>query len=640
MNFEDPEFEKLLAFLATKEQFVFLDTNRQDSENTESLLFLDPIARMRCAVGDDLADYMLQLQRLLDEGYYLAGWIGYEFGAIYGASVGQDGFSFPNESGILADLGVFLKPYRFRHDTGENDFPPTGDFHLSDYAYNVSNIKPNMSEREFVTALHRVREYIAAGDTYQVNYTMKLNFDFEGSPERWYQTLRRNQSVAYGAFIRNGEERILSLSPELFFRKKGNVVISRPMKGTLLRGFTTAEERQHIDFLGNDPKNRSENVMIVDLLRNDLARLMFNQQNSSVSVPSLFDVESYESLLQMTSTVRATCEAVESSRLHVTELFQALFPCGSITGAPKIRTMEIINELEKERRGVYTGAIGYMGPEGTAVFNVPIRTVHLRGNRGQMGVGAGITFDSDPQEEWQESLLKGRFLTHSALDYYLFETLLWLPGIGYLLLDEHLQRLEDSAGFFKFRFAVDRILQSLQAETVTFLLPTRVKLILYKDGRLSVNSMKCHAPKALSLPTEPKPNAEFAAGELPSFRCYCDTDDWPKGPWCYHKTSIREKYDLNFAAAQEQGLFDIVLCNERGEVTEGCITNLILYKDGQYITPPVSCGLLSGTMRRHLLERHAGVIVEAVVTRPDLEDAEAIFLCNSVRGVVQVALAS
>ena len=307
VNIEDPEFEKLLAFLADKDQFVFLDTNRQDNENTESLLFLDPISRMVCTSKDNLHEYLQNLQSLLDQGYFLAGWIGYEFGSLYAAGVGQVRSSSPGDCLVLADLGVFLKPLRFRHDTGENNFPDTNGYALTGRSYKISEIMPNMSEAEFVEALHKVRAYIGAGDTYQVNYTMKLNFVFEGSVEKWYQTLRRNQSVSYGAYIRNGDEKILSLSPEMFFRKDGNVVTAKPMKGTLHRGNTCGEERNNCEFLHNDIKNRSENVMIVDLLRNDLARLMFNKEESRVWVSSLFDVESYESLLQMTSTVQATC---------------------------------------------------------------------------------------------------------------------------------------------------------------------------------------------------------------------------------------------------------------------------------------------------------------------------------------------
>lgn len=634
----DPDFEKLLAFLSTQEQFVFLDTNRQDDENTESLLFLSPVSRMRCAVGDDLDAYLEKLQHLLDEGYYLAGWIGYEFGSILGANIGQDRPSYLNDSAVLADLGVFLKPYRFRHDNGENNFPNTDNYVLPDEGYKVSGIQPNMSEGEFVEALNRVREYIGAGDTYQVNYTMKLHFNFEGSVERWYQTLRRNQSVPYGAYIRNGEERILSLSPELFFRKNDNVVISRPMKGTFERGYTTGEEQVNIDFLYNDIKNRSENVMIVDLLRNDLARLMFNLDESEVRVTSLFDIESYESLLQMTSTIRASCSAEDTDNLHVTKLFKALFPCGSITGAPKIRTMEIIDELEKDGRGIYTGAIGYISPEGGAVFNVPIRTVHLKGNRGEMGVGAGITYDSDPVEEWHESLLKGRFLTHSEPEFYLFETILWQPGNGYWLLESHLARLKDSADFFKFNYDAEKIAEVLaEAEKDFDDDHKRVRLVLYKDGRRSVTTVSCSAPASTVLPLQPGQTASFGPGELPLFDLAGNDRKPPAKPWCFHKTSRRSAYDAAFAEAQQGGLFDYIFSNEDGELTEGSITNLVVFSDGVYKTPPLKSGLLGGVLRKHLLKTQGDIIREEILTREDLFSAEAVFLCNSVRGLVQVA---
>ncbi len=507
LRIQDPDLGKLLNYLARQEEFVFLDTSRPDHENFQSLLFLKPVDRLICRAGDDLEKYLADLQERLANGFYLAGWVGYEFGALLEDKIGAQSSRPDDIPLILADLGVFLKPHTFDHFTGQNNFPFEAGFEFTETAFSLSNLKPNMEKNEFIEKLNLVREYIDAGDTYQVNYTMKLLFDFAGSAETLYSVLRKNQSVAYSAYIRNGEERTLSFSPELFFRKKDDEITVRPMKGTASKGRNNAEERRNSHELHHDGKNRSENVMIVDLLRNDLARLMFGHGKSRVFVDSLFDVESYESLLQMTSTIKAKSASATMSKLKLTELFRALFPCGSITGAPKIRTMQIIDELEKDRRGVYTGAIGYFGPDGSAVFNVPIRTIRLQGNSGEMGIGAGITHGSIPEDEWQESLLKGRFLTHSQPDFQLFETILWRPGTGYWLLEEHLRRLAGGAQFFNFSCDLDAVRVRLcHEEALLKGRCHRVRLVLSKDGRLSLTAAACDAPVLTDLPFDPTQN--------------------------------------------------------------------------------------------------------------------------------------
>ena len=636
VRIQDSALASLLRSLAGREEFVFLDTSRPDRENLESLLFFDPVDRLVCRSGDDLLGYLEALQQRLADGLYLAGWVGYEFGALLEGGISRDCGLFADRNATLADFGVFLKPLRFDHSTGENNFPldPAAAPLQDDYL--IENLRANMKKEEFIAALQVVRDYIGAGDTYQVNYTMKLLFSFCGSPERLYQELRRNQSVAYGAYLRNGQERILSFSPELFFRKRGDEITARPMKGTAQRGRNSQEERSNSQHLRNDIKNRSENVMIVDLLRNDLARLMHGDGHgrSRVFVESLFDIESYESLLQMTSTVKATTSSSAMAKLRLTELFRALFPCGSITGAPKIRTMQIIEELEKERRGVYTGAIGYFGPDGSAVFNVPIRTVRLLGGSGEMGIGAGITYDSVPEEEWRESLLKGRFLTHAQPEFQLFETLLWRRGRGYVFLEEHLRRLEEGAQFFKFscnRKGVADLLQEL--ENFFSSECHRVRLVLAKDGQVSRTVSPCAPPASMALPPRPGP----AGDDLPEIDFF-PTPVETKGPWRFHKTTMRGLFDEAFAAAREQGLFDYVFLNESGEVTEGSITNIVVYAGGFYRTPPVYSGLLPGVMRGRLLSDPAVPVVEQVLTKEDVRTAEAIYLCNSVRGVVRVQI--
>ncbi len=638
IRMQDPDLSRLLKFLARQKEFVFLDTSRPDCENIASLLFLDPVGRLVCRLHDNLDEYLRVLQEQLDNGLYLAGWVGYEFGALLEGKIALGNAASSDGNLVLADLGVFAEPRRFDHTNAEHDFPFEGSDDSGEETvatWVIENLRPNMVKEEFLAALDRVRQYIIAGDTYQVNLTMKLLFDFAGSVEMLYAVLRKNQSVAYSAYIRNGEERILSFSPELFFRKEHDEITVRPMKGTAVKGRNSIEEQANSTRLKQDSKNRSENVMIVDLLRNDLARLINGHGMGRVFVESLFDIESYESLLQMTSTVKAGGESAAMAKIQLAEIFRALFPCGSITGAPKIRTMQIIAELEKERRGVYTGAIGYFGPDGSAVFNVPIRTIRLQGNHGEMGIGAGITHDSIAEEEWSESLLKGHFLTHRQPDFQLLETLLRQPGAGFWLLDAHLQRLAGAAQFFKFSYDEQAIRvrlgreESLESDSCC-----RVRLVLHKDGRISLTTVPCAAPGLSRLPRY-VPQDKMAALPMVDFSSH---EINAQGPWLFHKTTMRPWYDAEYKRAREEGLIDVLFCNSTGEVTEGCISNVIIYRDGRYLTPPVASGLLPGVMRAHLLADHHVPLVEKVLTRDDVMNAGALFICNSVRGVVRVKM--
>lgn len=623
----DNALRGLLDLLAGEDNFVFLETTRANDVDHLSLLFRKPVANLSFRNGDDVDLFFSRIADYQDQGFYLAGWFAYEFGMELDKAL-AGGKVTGNE--LLADLGVYEGPHIYDHRrkafTGAGQWPTNG--RRGEAGYRLENLRLNLQQEEYLEAMAAIKRYIEAGDTYQVNYTLKMLFDFEGSVEALYETLRRNQSVGHGAFLRKGAKQILSFSPELFFRKSGDRCTARPMKGTVRRGRTCEEDAAICQWLRNDIKNRSENVMIVDLLRNDLGRVC---RMGTIDADSLFDVETYESLHQMTSAIHGSLRP----EVGVAELFRALFPCGSVTGAPKIRTMEIIRELEAAPRGVYTGAIGYFAPNGDAVFSVPIRTVALDGNKGEMGIGSGVVYDSDPQGEWEECKLKGRFLTDPRPPFELIETLLRKPGEGYWLLDYHLERLERSAEFFGCPFLRDEAENMLadwpwQDKNS----PQRVRLTLAKDGTMTITAADCGLPGAISFAQAAK------AGELPAI-CLCERPTDSQSVYLYHKTTNRDFYNREREQAVAAGCFDAVFINERGELTEGAITNIFVRKDGKIVTPPVTSGLLDGVFRRFLLEGGGGgPVFEEVLTARDLEDAEEIYLGNSVRGLIRVRLAA
>ncbi len=402
--------ENALRALYESDNTVFLDTSRIIRDEYRSLLFTRPVETIAAWHPSDCKTLFNRVEDALSRGLFVAGWLSYEWG--YALIPQLSGLlEEKRPDGPLAWLGVYENPVIWNCKKSRRPPGEKSDRHVHDLDDGrkpaVSAPELDTSKQEFANAVRQIKELIAAGDTYQVNYTVRCHFQFDGDPLRLYRKLRSSQRVSYGAVIRNGSRWILSLSPELFFHRKGETIWSRPMKGTMPRGASPEEDRKIADFLGSDIKNRAENVMIVDLLRNDIGRIA---ETGSVKVPELFHVEEYETLFQMTSRIEARIRPGMGWK----EIFQALFPCGSITGAPKIRTMEIISQLEKSPRGVYTGAIGFISPANEAVFNVAIRTVELEKGSGTMGTGCGITIGSDPEAEYLEAVLKARFLEKAA----------------------------------------------------------------------------------------------------------------------------------------------------------------------------------------------------------------------------------
>ena len=490
----------------------------------------------------------------------------------------------------------------------------------------IGAVEANVDEARFVDAIGRIRDYIAAGDTYQVNYTYRLRFEAFGSLFALYQRLRARQPVPYGALIALPDgSAVLSFSPELFVRNQGGTLLARPMKGTAPASGDAALDARRAAELALDPKNRAENLMIVDLLRNDLGRVA---QTGSVEVPKLFEVTRFGAVLQMTSTVRARLRTEAS----LAALFAALYPCGSITGAPKRRTMEIIDELEPDPRGVYTGAIGWFDPPangaalGDFCLSVPIRTLALGPGeglrRGELGVGAGIVFDSDAQGEFAECRLKARFLTGLSNDFEIFETIKasWEDGPRHL--DEHLARIAASCAYFGRGFDMEAA-RTLVVDTCLALPHEgvhRLRLASAADGTLSVTS----APLA---PLHEPVSVILAATQVES-----------NDVFLRHKTAVRQRYDAAWRAAEAHGAFDALFFNERGELTEGGRSNVFVRIDGNWYTPPLSCGLLPGVTRAVILAAPAWKARERVITRAMLERAEGIMVCNALRGPLLAVL--
>jgi para-aminobenzoate synthetase/4-amino-4-deoxychorismate lyase len=470
----------------------------------------------------------------------------------------------------------------------------------------VMDLAPTLDAGRYRAAVERIRALIHAGDCYQANYTFALTGRCYGAPLALYERLRRAQPVRYGAYITDGRRHLLSRSPELFIQRCGRRLTCRPMKGTAPR---TSDPQA----LAASAKNRAENVMIVDLIRNDLGRLA---PAGGVRVESLCDIEPYPSVWQMTSTVNA-----EPVSAGLSEIFRALFPCGSVTGAPRIRAMEIIRELETQPRGIYCGALGWLAPNGDFRFNVPIRTLTIAPHgRVHLGIGSGIVADSDPEDEWRECLLKSSFVHRAPPGFALIETLRCQPADAnpYPLLERHLARLARSAHALGFACDLPALRAALLREADGRSGTLRVRLQLEADGRCSIGATPLDdLPDNLSVTLSPH---------------RLRADD----PLLRHKTTARSLYDRDLTQAMAAGHFDLLYFNERGQLCEGARSSVFVELDGQLWTPPLACGLLDGVWRRKMLDE--GRARERVLTLAELRAASALYLGNALRGLLRVQL--
>ena len=570
-----------------------------------AVLFAAPRDWISARRGIDLPEALARMRKARAEGHYLAGALGYELGLWL-----EDRLRplLPDADLPLIEIGVFDSP-RLLDAKQRIDFLRR----CGPGPAQVERRRPGHGAAAHGNAVAAILRHIAAGDIYQANLTFKACLESLGDPVALYRVLVAAQPVAHGALMRLGDTHVLSLSPELFVAHEGGRLTARPMKGTMARGATPEADAAARTALAADAKNRAENLMIVDLLRNDLSRIA---AIGSVTVPQLFSVETYPSLHQMTSTI--TAQMIEG--IDPIDALLALFPCGSITGAPKIRAMEIIAELEPEPRGFYTGAIGSIAPDGDFRFNVAIRTLVIGPDgRGEIGIGGGIVADSEAGDEYEEALLKMRFLK-AAEPPGLIETLLWEEGRGYWLLDRHLDRLESSAEALEIALAGGAAEAALLAAAAGFAAPRmRVRLLLDPKDGLSVTA----------VPMPPAAEGPFRFAIAPEV---IDETD----PLLLHKTTRRHIYDPPREAMKARLPVDeVVFLNAKGELTEGSITSLFVERDGVLLTPPLASGLLAGVLRAELIA--TGRAREAVLRPADLEGA-VIHLGNSLRGLMPAKL--
>ncbi|MCD4814703.1 aminodeoxychorismate synthase component I [bacterium] len=607
--------ERLKRFLNIPEPGVFFQFNPGRQYSPPGLLFGNPEREIACYRTEDVARFFAHVEQALKAGYFLAGYLTYEIGYAFEAIVSRP----MKIKKPLGWFGVFRNPLKLSpedirelyqiHQQQQTVWP---DYWLqppcSDLSWPVYQKK--------MEAIHRA---IAAGRTYQVNLTFPLQSRVAGNLGSMFMEMYRQQPVGYAGLIRNRHQTILSLSPELFFERCQDRMTVRPMKGTAARSKQPHRDAALARELFHSRKNRAENLMIVDLLRNDLGRVC---REKTVKVKQLFKVEKYATLYQMTSEI--------SGRLRpdVTwqGLFQSIYPSGSVTGAPKISTMQIIHGLEKKPRGVYTGAIGYITPKKRAVFNIPIRTLAIDPLDGKacFGVGSGIVSDSQADAEWRESHLKAGFFTRLAREYQLIETLRWEPKTGLHDLSLHIKRLKKSADFFKLPCPVNRIRASVKqyAHTIVSSKPHRIRILLNASGQVSIERFRLGIQAVFK-----HARIGFAAQTIDS-----------QNSFLYHKTTNRELYNQALIAARKKGLVDVLFCNQAGRVTEGTITNCFIRKDGTWFTPPLTDGLLPGIERGKILKDKKMQVVEKSLTKAALFQADEIWLSNSVRGFFPVTL--
>ncbi len=554
----------------------------------------DPIKVITAYTATQLEMAFTDIQSELDQGHYIAGFVSYEAGYALEPKL-TPLLVEPTETPLL-QMGVF-KTWSDQYPEAPCEAAPQ------------LNLKPGWQEKEYLSRFEKVIDYIKAGDVYQINLTFPLLSRYEGSALCFYDTLRARQPVHYGGVISIDDREIVSFSPELFFNKECQDIDMRPMKGTVKRLPNREADLALRESMRYDIKSQAENLMIVDLLRNDLSKIA---KVGSVKVPHLFALETYPTLHQMTSTVTAKLD----NHIKVRELFTGLFPCGSVTGAPKIRAMEIIHELEAGPRGPYCGAIGFMDPDGNACFNVAIRTAIIKDKNLRYHVGSGVVLDSHGKSEYEECLLKAKLLAHNP---DLIETFRWTPSEGIIRRDKHMARLTASADALGYALDQSELINSINA--ITSIVDQRVRLSLSIDGNIQIQAQdykEINEPVSLSL------SRHALSQSVQETR---------------HKLSARDFYDGERNRLKAlSGCGEVIFANESGEICEGSFTNIFIKKDRVLLTPPLSSGLLPGVLRAELIE--TGKAIEEVLYLADLALADEVFVGNSLRGLIHAKFIS
>ncbi len=587
--------------------FVLLDDARAEGA-AAARLYSGPVEVLAADRAADIPALLSALEAAAARGLHAAGYLAYE--AAQGlASAWRGAAAGDSAAAPLGWFGLFERVERIDADAVPGLLPdPAGAW--------VGAPVPQIERAAYEAAVRRVLDYIAAGDIYQANFTFRADVPWRGNPLAVFARLRRTARAGYGGFVWTGNQAIASLSPELFFALRGRHVVARPMKGTAARLADAAADARAAAALALDPKQRAENLMIVDLIRNDLSRVA---APGTVAVPELFRVESFPTIHQLVSDVAAQLPEGAGA----VDVLRAAFPCGSITGAPKVRAMEIIDALEQGRRGHYTGSVGFIAPGGEAAFSVAIRTLvfppqhsglHDAPPSATLGLGSGIIADSVPGDEWRECLAKGEFVRAAGESFDLLETMYFDPVEGVQRLEGHLARMKASAATLGFRFDRHGARNSLQSATFRLRTAARVRMRLAASGALAVEVSPL--PRLAELPVavavQPAPMA---------------ADDFR----LTHKTSLRAGYD---EARAKSAAAEVVFVDEPGFVTEGSWSNIFVERDGQLLTPPLSLGLLPGVLRAELIEK--GRAVESHLRLADL--AGGFFIGNSLRGLVPARL--
>lgn len=552
-------------------------------------IFTDTIKELKTKDIKEVKHLLAEVEAYQNQGYYAVGYVSYEAAP-----------AFETKFEVIDDplMSEYLLYFTIHESVQTEPIPLT---------YKPITLPKTWQEltsaEEYKAAIEHIHHHIRQGDTYQVNYTVQLQQNITADPFAIYNRLVVEQNAHYNAFIQHDDVSIISVSPELFFKKDGDGLTTRPMKGTTNRGLTTETDLKQAQWLAQDQKNRSENMMIVDLLRNDMNRI---SKIGSENVKSLCLVEQYSTIWQMTSTIET--QLLPNSSLG--DIFQALFPCGSITGAPKIATMEIINKVEKQPRGVYCGAIGILVPQGPSIFNVAIRTLQMEGTKAVYGVGGGITWDSKWEAEYEETKQKAAVLYRQNPRFDLISTGRVHQG-KLLFLEEHMKRLQESSRYFDYPFNKEKVKKQVEdlCQSLDFDTDYRLKMSLAKDGELTFEHNQLTGLAD-----------DFCQARLVEQTYPLDS------PYTYFKTSYRPHISL--------GPHEQIYYNQKKELLETSIGNLVLKIEDQLYTPPIRLGLLNGIYRQNLIANNQ--VTERVLTLDNLKQAQAIYGCNAVRGLYEL----